>query len=116
MLNYIVDCSEALGLESGKVNDSQLSALSYIPMLGPWEGRLNNEKAWCTPANNQYFQIDLLEVRHVSALATQGYKGSFSNYVKTYEIEYSYDGVKWFDYEDDSGKKKVLNFWYYDRC
>ena len=29
---------------------------------------------------------------------------------------YSYDGVKWFDYEDDSGKKKVLNFWYYDRC
>ena len=110
MLNYIVDCSEALGLESGKVNDSQLSALSYFPMFGPWEGRLNNEKAWCTSVNNQYLQIDLLEVRRVSALATQGYKGRFSNYVKTYEIEYSYDGVKWFDYEDDRGKKKVLNF------
>lgn len=110
VVNYIVDCSEALGLESGKVNDSQLSASSHFPMFSPLEGRLNNEKAWCTSLNNQYLQIDLLEVRHVLALATQGYKGNFSNYVKTYEIEYSYDGVKWFDYEDDSGKKKVLNF------
>ena len=110
MLNYFVDCSEALGLESGKVNDSQLSALSHLSIFSPLEGRLNNEKAWCTSLNNRFLQIDLLEVRHVSALATQGYKGSFSNYVKTYEIEYSYDGVKWFDYEDDRGKKKVLNF------
>ena len=110
MLNYIVDCSEALGLESGKVNDSQLSALSHFPMFSPLEGRLNNEKAWCTSLNNQYLQIDLLEVRHVSALATQGYKGSFSNYVKTYEIAYSYDGVEWFGYKDDNGKNKVLNF------
>ena len=110
MVNYIVDCSEALGLESGKVNDSQLSAPSHLLMFSPLEGRLNNEKAWCTSLNNQYLQIDLLEVRHVSALATQGYKGRFFNYVKTYEIKYSYDGVKWFDYKDDSGKKKVLNF------
>ena len=110
MVNYIVDCSQALGLESGKVSDSQLSALSHLPMFSPLEGRLNNEKAWCTSLNDLFLQIDLLEVRHVSALATQGYKGSFSNYVKTYEIEYSYDGVKWFDYEDDRGKKKVLNF------
>ena len=110
MVNYIVDCSQALGLESGKVSDSQLSASSHLLTFGPLEGRLNNEKAWCTSLNNKFLQIDLLEVRHVSALATQGYKGSFSNYVKTYEIEYSYDGVKWFDYEDDSGKKKVLNF------
>ena len=79
-------------------------------MFSPLEGRLNNEKAWCTSLNDLFLQIDLLEVRHVSALATQGYKRSFSHYVKTYEIEYSYDGVKWFDYEDDSGKKKVLNF------
>ena len=110
MLNYIVDCSEALGLESEKVNDSQISASSYYLNYSPLEGRLNNKKAWCTSSNNRFLQIDLLEVRHVSALATQGYKGSFSSYVKTYEIKYSYDGVKWFDYKDDSGKKKVLNF------
>ena len=111
MINYFVDCSQALGLESGKVSDSQLSASSHFPnSLSPSEGRLNNKKAWCTYLSDQYLQIDLLKVRHVSALATQGYKGSLSNYVKTYEIGYSYDGVKWFDYEDDSGKKKVLNF------
>ena len=110
MLNYIVDCSEALGLESEKVSDSQLSASSYYPNYSPLEGRLNNEKAWCTSFKNRFLQIDLLEVRHVSALATQGYKGNFSNYVKTYEIKYSYDGVKWFDYKDDSGKKKGIEF------
>ena len=110
-LNYFVDCSEALGLESGKVSDSQLSASNHLPMFSPLEGRLNNKKAWCTYMylRDQYLQIDLLEVRHVSALATQGYKGKRTNYVKTYEIKYSYDGVKWFDYEDASGKKKVLN-------
>ena len=111
MVNYFVDCSQALGLESGKVRDSQLSASSHFPnSFSPLEGRLNNKKAWCTYLSDQYLQIDLLEVRHVSALATQGYKESLSNYVKTYEIRYSYDGVKWFDYEDDSGKRKVLNF------
>ena len=111
MVNYFVDCSQALGLESGKVSDSQLSASSHFPnSLSPSEGRLNNKKAWCTYLSNQYLQIDLLKVRHVSALATQGYKGFFHNYVKTYEIQYSYDGVKWFDYQQKkNGKKKVLN-------
>ena len=111
MVNYFVDCSQALGLESGKVSDSQLSASSHFPnSLSPSEGRLNNKKAWCTYLSNQYLQIDLLKVRHVSALATQGYKGFFHNYVKTYEIQYSYDGVKWFAYrKDKNGEKKVLN-------
>ena len=110
MLNYFVDCLEALGLESGKVNDSQLSASDNFPNFSSSKGRLNNEEAWCARRKKQYLQIDLLEVRHVSALATQGYKGTFPNYVKTYEITYSYDGVEWFHYEDDSGKIKVLNF------
>ena len=111
VVNYFVDCSQALGLESGKVSDSQLSASSHFPnSLSPSEGRLNNKKAWCTYLSKQYLQIDLLKVRHVSALATQGYKGFFHNYVETYEIKYSYDGVKWFDYQKKkNGKKKVLN-------
>ena len=108
MLNYFVDCLEALGLESGKVSDSQLNASHNFPNFSSLKGRLNNEEAWCTGKKGQYLQIDLLEVRHVSALATQGYKGKFTNYVKTYEITYSYNGVEWLDYEEN-GKKKVLN-------
>ena len=110
MVNYFVDCLQALGLESGKVSDSQLNASEHFQSFSPSEGRLNNEKAWCAETRNQFLQIDLLEVKHVSALATQGYNGTFTNYVKTYEIEYSYDGVKWFDYrKDGNGEKKVLN-------
>ena len=110
VVNYFVDCSQALGLESGKISDSQLKASHHFLSFNPSKGRLNNERAWCTNRIDEYFEIDLLKVRHVSALATQGYKGLFHNYVKTYEIQYSYDGVKWFAYrKDKNGEKKVLN-------
>ncbi|PFX13438.1 Coagulation factor V [Stylophora pistillata] len=100
------NCSEALGLESGKINDSQLNSSHSFPGYDSSRGRLNNEKAWCTVTMGHYFEIDLVEVRHVSAIATQGFKGNFHNYVKTFEIKYSYDGETWFDYKDKNNNKK----------
>ena len=48
-----------------------------------------------------FFEIDLLEVRHiVSALTAQGYQGSLANYIKTFKTQYSYYGETWFDYKD----------------
>ncbi|KAJ7376418.1 hypothetical protein OS493_034695 [Desmophyllum pertusum] len=59
---------------------------------------------------NEYFQIDLLRVRHVSAIATQGVvSGRFwSYYVETYMIKYSYDGWSWLFYEADNGANKIF--------
>ena len=95
-------------MESRKISNFQLRGSDSFAGFAPSEGRLNNDKAWC-PRSQQFFEIDLLEVRHVSALATQGYRGVFSNYVKTYEMAYSYDGVTWSDYQDENGRKKVIH-------
>ncbi|XP_022809080.1 uncharacterized protein LOC111346052 [Stylophora pistillata] len=100
------NCSQALGMESGKISDSQLSAPPSFVGTSPWDGRLNNDKAWCTGSYKGFLEIDLKEVRHLSAIATQGFRGTFENYVITFEIEYSYDGGTWFEYKDENDKKK----------
>ena len=96
-------------MESRKIKNSQLKSSRSFSGFGPSEGRLNNVKAWCArfSAADVFLEIDLLEVRHVSALATQGFKRRFFNYVKTFNIRYSYDGKTWFDYQDDNGGTKV---------
>ena len=93
------------------INDTQLTSYTHKNNADPKNGRLNNEKAWCSNRNSrgyEYFQIDLRKVRHVSAIATQGVKeGSHDNYVKEFLIKYSYDGVTWLFYKDQSGKRQV---------
>ena len=96
-------------MESGKIKDSQLKSSRSFRGYSPSEGRLNNYMAWCARFSTAevFLEIDLLEVRRVSALATQGFKGQFINFVKTFEIKYSYNGKTWFDYQDDNGRTKV---------
>ena len=95
-------------MESGEIKDSQLNSSRSFRGFSPSDGRLNNDKAWCARFPTEVFlEIDLLEVRRVSALATQGFKGQFFNFVKTFEIKYSYNGKTWFDYQDDNGRTKV---------
>ncbi|XP_078343071.1 lactadherin-like [Oculina patagonica] len=100
-------CSNPLGMESGNIDNSQLTSLTHKSDWYPYEGRLNNsDKAWCSAKNHdgEYFQIDLIKVRRVSAIATQGVKDrSKINYVTTFQIKYSYDGASWLSYEDKNG-------------
>lgn len=94
-------------MESNKIQDSQLSSNTFSSGWLPEYGRLNNNGAWCSKNNDEtseYFQIDLLRVRHVSAIATQGvYWNYLSYYVKTYTIKHSYDGMDWLTYKDSDG-------------
>ncbi|KAL9956765.1 hypothetical protein ACROYT_G038297 [Oculina patagonica] len=102
-------CSNALGMQSRKITRSQLDSYTYhSESWGVDKGRLHNSKSWCSKTNDaakEYFQIDLLRVRHVSAIATQGVEGKFNidYYVKTYMIKYSYDGAFWMFYEAENG-------------
>lgn len=99
-------------MESGKIKKSQLSSNTNAKGWDADEGRLHNSRAWCSKSNDrtsEYFQIDLLRVRHVSAIATQGVKHLIFNnyYVETYMIKYSYDGATWFYYEAENGANVV---------
>lgn len=109
---YVAGCSNDLGMESRKITKSQLSSNTNDDGWDADKGRLRNSRAWCSKSNNptsEYFQIDLLRVRHVSAIATQGVKAFllYNYYVETYMIKYSYDGATWFYYEEENGADVV---------
>ena len=104
MINFLLcdcsGCSVPLGMESGKIKDNQISAKTSDSGWEPYEGRLNNDRAWCSEdkeKGQEYFQVDLNRVRHVSEIGIQGVVHLFLKYfVKTYKVKYSFDGRTWY--------------------
>ncbi|EDO42679.1 predicted protein, partial [Nematostella vectensis] len=99
-----------LGMEDRRILDSQItgsSSLSYY--WAPAAGRLRNSfkfdvtfGCW-RPASAQvdeYLQVDLLAVKNISKVATQGqpYLLDMTHWVTRYALSYSLDGVTWTTY------------------
>ncbi|GAB1285630.1 Coagulation factor V [Apodemus speciosus] len=111
-LNEPARCSTPLGLEDGRIQNKQISASSFKKSWwGDWEpslARLNAQgrvNAWQAKANNnkQWLQVDLLKIKKVTAIITQGCKSLSSEmYVKSYSIQYSDQGVTWKPYRQKS--------------
>lgn len=102
-------CSTPLGLEDGRIQNKQITASSFKKSWWGdyWEpslARLNAQgrvNAWQAKANNnkQWLQVDLLKIKKVTAIVTQGCKSLSSEmYVKSYSIQYSDQGVSWKPY------------------
>ncbi|XP_064139040.1 coagulation factor V [Loxodonta africana] len=107
-------CSTPLGMESRKIENKQITASSFKTSWWghDWEpayARLNAQgrvNAWQAKANNnkQWLQIDLLKIKKITAIVTQGCKSLSSEmYVKSYAIHYSDQGVEWKPYRVKSG-------------
>ena len=105
-----VECVEPLGLESGKIPDSQITASDeYAPNLS-WRAtgaRLNQNTAWSTHVldGNQWIQIELNQQQYVTGVMTQGKN---REHVKNYKVLYTEDGNTW-EYVTDTigGAAKV---------
>ncbi|XP_010183905.1 PREDICTED: coagulation factor V-like [Mesitornis unicolor] len=105
-------CSLPLGMENGEIKNTQLTAssvkTSWFNTWDPSLARLNQKgriNAWRAKLNNnqQWLQIDLLTIKKITAIATQGFKSiSAENFVKTYIILYSDEGSEWKSYTDGS--------------
>ncbi|OWK08252.1 F5, partial [Cervus elaphus hippelaphus] len=106
-------CSTPLGMESGKIEDKQITASSFKKSWWgnywqPFLARLNAQgrvNAWQAKANNnnQWLQIDLLKIKKITAIVTQGCKSLSSEmYVKSYTIHYSDQGIDWKPYREKS--------------
>ncbi|XP_045403372.1 coagulation factor V isoform X4 [Lemur catta] len=106
-------CSTPLGMESGKIENKQITASSFKKSWWgdywePSRARLNAQgrvNAWQAKANNnkQWLQIDLLKIKKITAMTTQGCKSLSSEmYVKSYTIHYSDQGVEWKPYRQKS--------------
>ncbi|XP_006970096.1 lactadherin isoform X2 [Peromyscus maniculatus bairdii] len=113
-------CSEPLGLKNNSIPDSQITASSTyrtwnVPAFGwyPHFGRLDKQgkiNAWTAQSNNdkQWLQVDLGTEKEVTGIITQGARdfGNFQ-YVASYKVAYSNDGVQWTVYEEQ-GISKVF--------
>ena len=99
-------CAEALGMESGLIEDAQITASSqYDANHAAIQARLNflagGGKAgeWSTRTNNvnQWIQIDLASYTKVTRIVTQG-RNAFSQWVTKYKLQYSENGVHFIYY------------------
>ena len=100
-------CEEdAIGIETGRIVDSQMTSNSSAQGFEAHKGRLNHEHAWCaSSALPSYIQVDLRTTYTVCAVATQGNSSSF---VEEYKVEFSQDGSKWDFYHNITDVKVRL--------
>ncbi|XP_035465542.1 probable carboxypeptidase X1 isoform X2 [Scophthalmus maximus] len=103
-----LDCPP-LGLESLRVDDSQIQASSYQRAgLGPHRGRLNiqsgiedgdlHDGAWCAEYKDrhQWLEVDAIHLTLFTGVILQGRNSIWSwDWVHTYHVQLSNDSVSW---------------------
>jgi discoidin domain receptor family protein 2 len=111
------ECSLALGMQSGLIEDSAITASSYLPDRGPTSARIRKEVsggAWC-PAQPigknslEYLEIDLGRLQVVTLVETQGRfdNGQGQEFTEQYRLEFQRedgDG-SWFRFRNRRGQE-----------
>ena len=91
-----------VGLESGKVPDSEITVSSERdPDWSKLNARLNSPLAWA-PAENDtdpWLQIEFDSTFVITAIMTQG-RANLDQWVTSYTVSSSMDGASWTDYQD----------------
>uniref|UniRef100_A0A3Q1EDZ5 Neuropilin n=1 Tax=Acanthochromis polyacanthus TaxID=80966 RepID=A0A3Q1EDZ5_9TELE len=106
-------CSMALGMESGKISDDQITASTtfYDNRWLPRQARLNNDDNAWTPSedsNKEYIQVDLHFLKVLTGIATQGAvskETQKSYFVTTFKLEVSTNGEDWMVYRHGKNHK-----------
>ena len=98
---------------SGTIPDSNINASSVESASTPAKnGRLNytSGSSWCagTSDTNPYLQIDLQMLHIICAVSTQG-NSQADQWVKTYTLQLSTNGITWTNYKELGGQVKVCH-------
>ncbi|EOB03456.1 Coagulation factor VIII, partial [Anas platyrhynchos] len=113
-LVYNLDCQNALGLASGHIADSQITASGQYGQWAPYLARLDNTgsiNAWSTAHGNAWIQVDLLHVKIIHGIKTQGARQKLSSlYVSQFVVFYSLDGQRWRQYKGNATSTQMLFF------
>lgn len=107
----IRSCNQSLGMESGDIPDSAITASSsYVTNVGPRNGRLRKETAggaWCPKSQiergiREWLQVDLPGAHVITGVQSQGRydHGRGQEYVEEYTLEYRRPGfLEWHRYK-----------------
>ncbi|XP_050757433.1 coagulation factor VIII isoform X1 [Gymnogyps californianus] len=113
-LVYNLNCRNALGLASGHIADSQITASGQYGQWAPYLARLDNTgsiNAWSTDRSNAWIQVDLLHLMIIHGIKTQGARQKFSSlYISQFVVFYSLDGQRWRKYKGNATSTQMLFF------
>uniref|UniRef100_A0A8C9ELG6 ferroxidase n=1 Tax=Pavo cristatus TaxID=9049 RepID=A0A8C9ELG6_PAVCR len=113
-LVYNQDCQNALGMASGYIADSQITASGQEGPWAPKLARLHNSgsiNAWSTGEGNPWIQVDLLHLKIIHGIKTQGARQRLSSlYVSQFVVFYSLDGQRWKKYKGNTTSTQMMFF------
>ncbi|XP_010158871.1 PREDICTED: coagulation factor VIII-like [Eurypyga helias] len=113
-LVYNLNCRNNLGLSSGHIADSQITASGQYGQWAPHLARLDNTgsiNAWSTDRSNAWIQVDLLHLMIIHGIKTQGARQKFSSlYISQFVVFYSLDGHRWRKYKGNATSTQMLFF------
>ncbi|XP_074963057.1 coagulation factor VIII [Phalacrocorax aristotelis] len=113
-LVYNLNCRNTLGLASGHIADSQITASGQYGQWAPYLARLDNTgsvNAWSTDRSNAWIQVDLLHLMIIHSIKTQGARQKFSSlYISQFVVFYSLDGQRWRKYKGNATSTQMLFF------
>ena len=96
-------------MENYSIPDWSIQASSHFTGLKPSNGRLRSkDTCWSVAVNDAYpwFQVDFGNWTKVSGISTQGRNSdTLQQWVKSYRVSYSYDGLLFADYKEGSDAK-----------
>ncbi|XP_045141432.1 coagulation factor VIII [Echinops telfairi] len=105
-LVYSQECQTPLGMASGHIRDSQITASGYHEQWAPKLARLHytgSINAWSTKDPFSWIKVDLLTPMIIHGIKTQGARQKLSNlYISQFIIMYSLDGKTWHGYRGNS--------------
>ncbi|XP_007550435.1 coagulation factor VIII isoform X1 [Poecilia formosa] len=106
LLVYDPRCVLPLGMKSGRIEDSQITASDHS---GNWEPRLARldmtgfYNAWMGKGNKSWLQVDLLRPTLLHGIQTQGVRSKLrDHYTATFKVSYSLDQETWTTYRGNS--------------
>uniref|UniRef100_A0A671W8Q5 Coagulation factor VIII-like n=1 Tax=Sparus aurata TaxID=8175 RepID=A0A671W8Q5_SPAAU len=108
LLVYNPNCVSPLGMKSGRIEDSQITASDYVgkePRLARLDqsGYIN---AWIGRDSDSWIQVDLLKPTLLHGIQTQGVRVKLrDNYITFFTVSYSLDQDTWRTYKGNTTNK-----------
>ncbi|XP_022097497.1 thrombospondin-1-like [Acanthaster planci] len=115
---YVYACRDALGIQTGVIQDSMMSASSFndyahtanrarLHANASADGEIGSGWIAKTADSNQWLQIDTETITIFSGVKTQGV-GDVEAWIKTYYVEYSNDSNTWHRILDEDGSDQLF--------
>ncbi|XP_068712006.1 uncharacterized protein [Montipora foliosa] len=100
-------CDDALGMEARSISNDQITASSYANGAPPHEGRMGG-KGWVPHGELKKDKHQFLEVNFTSRVKIRriSTKGADQNFVRSFRLYYSDDGIIWTPYKQGSKIKE----------